>query len=81
MEPSDFRNFLQTVDDFMLPSVSRWHNYERTAIQVSSAPSHFALPIRERLDNQSLVGGLGVEDQQKVFPKLDVFHPVELTHY
>jgi len=67
MEPSDFRNFFQTVDDFMLPSVSRWYNYERNVRQASSAPSHFALPICARLDDQSLVGGLGVDEQQNVY--------------
>jgi hypothetical protein len=72
MGPSDFQKFPQAIDDFMLPSVSRWHNYGN-ALYARSAATRFALPIRAPLDDQFLVGGLGVEDQQNVFrPSPDV---------
>jgi hypothetical protein len=60
----------------MLPRVSRWHNYERTGHEASSTPSHFALRTCARLDDQSLVGGLGVEDQRNVFRQVPMLFPV-----
>jgi hypothetical protein len=65
MRHHERQTLLVTLDNFVLPNVPQWENYEEMERQQQGAPPHFTFLFVHRSTDLFLVGGLVVEDQQK----------------